>query len=234
MTDHAALVVSKLSFAWHSAAGFRLEVDDFSLPKGSNTLLLGASGSGKSTLLSLICGIASPDSGAVKVAGTDIARLSRRRRDRFRAEQIGIVFQQFNLLPYATALDNALLPLRFAPERRNRVGNERGEALRLAAALGLDAAQMTRGNAGSLSVGQQQRVAVVRALIGAPALVVADEPTSALDASAQAAFISTMFAHVQAAGASLLMVSHDERLADQFDRTVRIEDISRVQRKADA
>ncbi len=230
MTDRTALALTSLRFAWPGAAGFGLEVPAFTLPKGERTLLLGASGSGKSTLLSLICGISAPDAGSVEVDGTDIARLSRRRRDRFRAENIGIVFQQFNLLPYATALDNALLPLRFAPGRRAKAGDGRAEALRLAAALGLDEGQMTKGGAGSLSVGQQQRVAVVRALIGAPALVVADEPTSALDASAQTAFVDTLFTHVGAAGASLLMVSHDERLADRFDRTVRIEDIARVTR----
>ena len=230
MTDEMALSLSDLRFAWPGSAGFGLEVSAFSLPKGERTLLLGASGSGKSTLLSLICGISAPDAGSVEVDGTDIAQLSRRRRDRFRAENIGIVFQQFNLLPYATALDNALLPLRFAPTRRAKVGDERAEALRLAAALGLDVGQMTQGGAGSLSVGQQQRVAVVRALIGAPALIVADEPTSALDASAQAAFVDTLFTHVEAAGASLLMVSHDERLADRFDRTVRIEDIAHIKR----
>lgn len=230
MTGQAALALKDLRFAWPGVAGFELEVDDFALPKGQRALLLGASGSGKSTLLSLICGIATPNAGSVEVAGQDIARLSRRRRDRFRAENIGIVFQQFNLLPYATPLDNAMLPLRFAPRRRARVGDERAEALRLAAALGLDADLMTGAAAGSLSVGQQQRVAVVRALIGAPSLIVADEPTSALDASTQAAFVDTLFTHVAAAEATLLMVSHDERLADRFDRTIGIEDVAKVTR----
>ena len=232
MTEETALALTNLRFTWPGSTGFTLEVDAFTLPKGEHTLLLGASGSGKSTLLSLICGISMPSAGSVTVAGTDIACLSRRRRDRFRAENIGIVFQQFNLLPYATALDNALLPLRFAPNRRAKLTDERAEALRLAAALGLDPAQMTSGGAGSLSVGQQQRVAVVRALIGSPALIVADEPTSALDASAQASFVDTLFTHVEAAGASLLMVSHDERLADRFDRTVSLEDIARVKKAA--
>ena len=228
MTTETALSINDLRFTWPGAVGFGLSVDAFTLPRGERTLLLGASGSGKSTLLSLICGIAAPSAGKIEVDGTDIARLSRRRRDRFRAENIGIVFQQFNLLPYATALDNALLPLRFAPKRRARIDDEQAEALRVAAALGLDKAQMTSGSAGSLSVGQQQRVAVVRALIGAPGLIVADEPTSALDASAQAAFLDTLFTHVDAAGASLLMVSHDERLADRFDRTIRLEDIAGI------
>ena len=229
-----ALRLADIRFAWPGGAGFGLNVDKFALARGERMLLLGASGSGKSTLLSLICGISAPSSGRVEVDGVDIAGLSRRRRDRFRAERIGIVFQQFNLLPYATPLDNVLLPLRFAPERRARVGDARAEALRLASGLGLDEALMAGGAAGALSVGQQQRVAIVRALIGAPALVVADEPTSALDASAQTAFIETMFARVEAAGASLLMVSHDERLADRFDRAVRIGDIARTQRASAA
>lgn len=234
MTAGDALRLTSLRFAWPGAAGFAMEVDDFALGRGERALLLGASGSGKSTLLSLICGVAAPDGGVVEVDGTDIARLSRRRRDRFRAERIGIVFQQFNLLPYASALDNALLPLRFAPERRARAGDGRREALRLAGALGLEPAQMEKGRAGALSVGQQQRVAVVRALIGGPALIIADEPTSALDAAAQTAFLDMLFAHVSAASASLLMVSHDERLAPLFDRAVRIEDVARVTRAAAA
>ena len=235
MTEGAApaLRLDALRFDWGGRAPFSLEVERFALARGERTLLLGASGSGKSTLLSLICGIVAPRAGAVEVAGVDIARRSRRKRDRFRAERIGVVFQQFNLLPYATALDNILLPLRFAPARRSRVGDVRAEALRLAAALGLDAALVERGRAGALSVGQQQRVAVARALIGAPQLIVADEPTSALDASAQAAFLDTLFAQATAVGATLLMVSHDERLAADFDRAVNIEDIARV-RRADA
>ena len=211
-----------------------MDIDAFALEKGERALLLGASGSGKSTLLSLICGISAPQSGAVEVDGETISALSRRRRDRFRAERIGIVFQQFNLLPYASPLDNILLPLRFAPSRRARVGDGRKEALRLAAALGLTADIVEGGKAGALSVGQQQRVAVARALIGAPPLVVADEPTSALDADAQAAFLELLFAQTDAANATLLMVSHDDRLAARFDRVVAVSDIARTARGTEA
>lgn len=211
-----------------------MDIDAFALEKGERALLLGASGSGKSTLLSLICGISAPQSGAVEVDGETISALSRRRRDRFRAERIGIVFQQFNLLPYASPLDNILLPLRFAPSRRARVGDGRKEALRLAAALGLTADIVEGGKAGALSVGQQQRVAVARALIGAPPLVVADEPTSALDADAQAAFLELLFAQTEAANATLLMVSHDDRLAARFDRVVAVSDIARTARGTEA
>lgn len=229
-----ALHLKGLRYAWGGAGAFRLEVDDFALANGERVLLLGASGSGKSTLLSLVCGIVAPQSGSVEVDGVDISALSRRRRDRMRAESIGIVFQQFNLLPYASALDNILLPLRFAPARRARVADPRAEALRLASALGLGPDLVEKGRAGALSVGQQQRVAVARALIGAPPLIVADEPTSALDADAQAAFLDLLFAQVEAANASLLMVSHDDRLATRFDRAVPLASISRTARGADA
>ena len=194
-------------------------------------LLLGASGSGKSTLLSLICGIAAAQQGRIAVGGTDLATLSAAARDRLRAERIGIIFQQFNLLPYMTPLDNILLPLRFAPERRRRrAGDARAAAMRLATALGLPSTQVTHAASGALSVGQQQRVAVARALIGAPPLIVADEPTSSLDAGSQAAFLDLLFAQCAEAGSTLLMVSHDDRLAQRFDRSVALSDIAAVHR----
>ena len=155
-------------------------------------------------------------------------------RDRFRAESIGIVFQQFNLLPYASPIDNILLPLRFAPARRARAGDARAAALDLTDALGLSRDIILSSTADRLSVGQQQRVAVARALIGAPSLIVADEPTSALDAGAQASFLDLLFAQCAAAGSTLLMVSHDERLAPRFDRSVRMEDIAVLTREAAA
>lgn len=232
MTD--ALRLSDVQHSWGGAGPFHIAIDAFSLEPGERVLLLGASGSGKSTLLSLICGIVPPRSGAIEVDGVNIAALSRRRRDRFRAERIGIVFQQFNLLPYASALDNIILPLRFAPARRARVADPRAEALRLAGGLGLESALVEKGRAGALSVGQQQRVAVARALIGSPPLIVADEPTSALDADAQAAFLDLLFERAKAANATLLMVSHDDRLAARFDRAVSLSDIAAVCRGADA
>lgn len=192
-------------------------------------LLLGESGSGKSTLLSLICGTILPNQGMVTVAGTDITRLSGGARDRFRAEQIGVIFQQFNLLPFATVADNIMLPLRFAPERRKRVADTTAEAARLCTALGLPD-DVGRAKAGALSVGQQQRVAVARALIGQPPLIIADEPTSALDANSQAAFLDLLFAQTAAHETALLMVSHDPRLGERFDRVIRMEDIAQIER----
>lgn len=201
-------------------------VDAFDLQARERLLLLGESGSGKSTLLSLLCGTVTAQSGQIHIRDTDLSTLSLAKRDRFRAENIGVVFQQFNLLPFATVSDNILLPLRFAPSRRARVANTGAEVRRLCTQLGLpDGVDTAR--AGTLSVGQQQRVAVARALIGAPPLLVADEPTSALDMSTQSAFLDLLFTQADAQGTAVLMVSHDPRLAERFDRVVQMADIAR-------
>ena len=199
------------------------------LAAGETLLLLGESGSGKSTLLSLICGTIAPQAGSITVAGTDTTALSGAARDRFRAEHIGVIFQQFNLLPFGSVADNICLPLRFAPRRRRRAGNSGAEVATLLAALNLPRG-IRKAKARNLSVGQQQRVAVARALIGQPPLIIADEPTSALDADTQAAFLDLLFAQIAANGQSLLMVSHDSRLADRFDSAVRMEDIADIER----
>lgn len=203
----------------------------FSVAAGQSVLLLGESGSGKSTLLSLICGTMVPDQGTITVAGAKINDLSASRRDRFRAEQIGVIFQQFNLLPFGTVRDNILLPLKFDPDRRKRVGDSQAQALDLCVALGLPA-EVFNTKASTLSVGQQQRVAVARALIGHPPLIIADEPTSALDAGSQTAFLDVLFEQTAAQGTSLLMVSHDPRLGDRFDRVEQMENIATATRVA--
>lgn len=226
-----ALALTDIAFAWPGRGGFSLSCRSFEMAQGDSVLLLGASGSGKSTLLSLVCGIVAADRGRASVGGTDLGVLRAGARDRFRAERIGVIFQQFNLLPYARVADNILLPLRFAPERRARAGDAGREAARLCAALGLPA-DVLATQAGRLSVGQQQRVAVARALIGAPPLIVADEPTSALDAATQDTFLGLLFDQANKVGSSLLMVSHDERLGARFDRVVRLEDIVTTERLA--
>ncbi|WP_424926792.1 ABC transporter ATP-binding protein [Amaricoccus tamworthensis] len=226
-----AVSLSNVSFAWPGRGGFALRCPSFEVARGESVLLLGASGSGKSTLLSLICGIVAADQGKVHHGDVDIGAMRAGARDRFRAERIGVIFQQFNLLPYARVIDNILLPLRFAPERRTRAGNGTTEAKRLCAALGLPDG-VSNTPAGQLSVGQQQRVAVARALIGSPPLIVADEPTSALDAATQDTFLALLFEQVTEANSSLLMVSHDERLGDRFDRVIRLEDVVSTMREA--
>lgn len=225
------LTLGDVRFRWPGRASFALSVPNFRVAAGETVLLLGESGSGKSTLLSLVCGTILAESGVVRVAGTDLATMTGGGRDRFRAERIGVIFQQFNLLPFGSVLDNILLPLRFAPERRKRAGDAKGEAAALCGALGLGRELLHR-RAATLSVGQQQRVAVARALIGRPPIVIADEPTSALDAGSQAAFLDLLFGQIRDHGTTLLMVSHDPRLGDRFDRVIAMKEIVAVEREA--
>lgn len=225
------LDLQDVRFRWPGRASFALSLPYLAVAPGETVLLLGQSGSGKSTLLSLICGTVLADAGRVSVAGTGLAGLSAGQRDRFRGETVGMIFQQFNLLPFGSVLDNITLPLRFAPQRRARAGDARAEAARLCADLGLPP-EVLNTPAARLSVGQQQRVAVARALIGQPPLIIADEPTSALDETTQRAFLDLLFAQVRAHGTTLLMVSHDPRLGDGFDRVLRMEDIAQIDRQA--
>ncbi len=231
------LDIDDAAFRWSGRDGFGLEVDHFTLARREKLLLIGPSGSGKSTLLSLIAGIIAPQRGRIVVLGTDIANLGASARDHFRAEHIGVIFQMFNLLPYGSVIDNVLLPLSFAPERRKRAGGaagERAEAARLLSRLALDHAHIESRSASRLSVGQQQRVAAARALIGRPDLVIADEPTSALDRGRQIAFLDLLFAEIEAADAGLVLVSHDETLSHRFDRVCALDEIARTTAATDA
>lgn len=229
--------MSQVRFAWPGRRAFSLDVASFALAARERILLIGPSGSGKSTFLSLLCGIVAPQAGRIEVLGTDIAALSASARDAFRAEHFGIVFQMFNLLPYGSVVDNVVLPLHFAAQRRRRAianGGAEAEAARLLGRLGLEAGLSRGVSAANLSVGQQQRVAAARALIGAPELIVADEPTSALDRDRQDAFLELLFAEAQAAGTTLIMVSHDVSLAPRFDRVLRLDEIAVARQGAPA
>lgn len=220
--------ISDVHYRWPGRRPFTLSVERFGLDAGTCTLLIGPSGSGKSTLLSLLAGIVVPDRGRIEILGVDIAALAASARDRHRAEHLGIIFQMFNLLPYASVLSNVLLPLSFAARRRARVGADQpAEAIRLLERLGIGAALTDGRRASELSVGQQQRVAAARALIGSPEIVIADEPTSALDTDAREQFLGLLFAEVKARGSTLLMVSHDRTLAPLFDQVVPLGAITR-------
>src|SRR5690606_36663807 len=198
-----------------------LAIERFTMARGERVFLRGPSGSGKSTLLGVIGGVLRPQAGRVEVLGQDLVGMSRGARDRFRAEHIGFVFQQFKLLPYLSVTGSVLLGCRFSRERRRRIGVAfRDEALRLLAVLGLEREGVISNPVMELSVGHQQRVAVARALLGRPELVIADEPTSALDADARAAFMQLLSKECSQAGAGLLFVSHDPSLAEGLDRTV--------------
>lgn len=220
-------------FSWPGRNAFTLSIDSFTLNKGERLLLIGPSGGGKSTFLSLLAGIVTPQQGVIDVLGTDVAKLRGAARDRFRAEHLGIIFQMFNLLPYGSVIDNVVLPLSFSGRRRERAEAEGGAeaaAARLLESLGIEPALIDGASAASLSVGQQQRVAAARALIGAPELIIADEPTSSLDRNRQQAFLDLLFADIAAANATLIMVSHDESLSGRFTRVANLTDIARTSR----
>ena len=230
MEEHTlteAVNLHGVEYRWNVRDKFALSIDAFQVPRGERLLLLGPSGSGKSTLLSLLTGIALAQAGSVEILGQRLDELRGSGRDRFRAEHFGIIFQMFNLLPYGAVIDNVLLPLSFAPVRRARAtaaGGAESEARRLLSALGLPA-DIGRQTAATLSVGQQQRVAAARALIGSPEIIVADEPTSALDDNRQQDFLDLLFSQIDATKATLIMVSHDRRLARRFTRVIDFADI---------
>jgi putative ABC transport system ATP-binding protein len=216
-------------FAWPGKNAFALATERFALPARERVLLIGPSGSGKSTFLSLLCGILAPQAGRIEILERDLTQLGAAARDAFRAEHFGIIFQMFNLLPYGSVIDNVLLPLSFAPKRRRRAAartTAEAEAVRLLGRLGLEQHLVRGRSAADLSVGQQQRVAAARALIGRPELIVADEPTSALDRDRQIAFLDLLFTEAKEAAATLIMVSHDEFLAPRFDRVMRLDEIA--------
>ncbi len=210
--------IEKLRFAWKSGPQV-LDIDAFRVEAGERVFLRGPSGSGKSTLLGLIAGVLEPQAGRITVMGQDMGALAAAKRDRLRADRMGVIFQMFNLVPYLSVTGNVLLPLRFSPARRKAAGTDpQAEARRLLARLGLQDESLLGRRVSDLSVGQQQRVAAARALIGSPSLVIADEPTSALDADARDRFINLLSEEVERSGASLLFVSHDASLASLFTR----------------
>lgn len=233
-TTTPAIDVANLLFCWPGQPDPVLDIDVLSMQAGEQVFLHGPSGSGKSTLLALLSGIMQPGRGSISIMGTDLGTLPAYRRDRFRVDHIGFIFQQFNLIPYLSILDNVLLPCHFSAARRQRL-REQGLDMATAArhllqTLDLPEALWQR-DAAALSIGQQQRVAAARALIGSPPVIMADEPTSALDADRQQAFLSLLQAQCRTTGAALLFISHNLSLQQQFDRTIALHQINRVSPK---
>jgi putative ABC transport system ATP-binding protein len=223
----SVLEAADLRFRWPGAVADTLHLPSLRLVAGEQLFLRGASGSGKSTLLALMAGVLAPTHGRLQLLGQDLSALSGAARDRLRADHLGVIFQQFNLLPYLSVRDNVRLTLRFSSRRR--AAAPAGEAERLLAAMGLPEPMWSRP-AAQLSVGQQQRVAAARALIGRPALLLADEPTSALDEDARDAFMALLQQCCADAGSALVFVSHDARLAARFARQADLAQINTAAR----
>ena len=223
------LHIKDLRFGWKSEPDF-LVLPEFQMAPQDTVFLEGESGSGKSTLLGLITGVLSPRSGEILFCDQDMTTLSAGQRDRLRADQMGVIFQLFNLLPYLGVIENVTLPCRFSKRRRSRATAKglslEAEARRLLARLGLEDEKLFSRPVSDLSVGQQQRVAAARALIGSPGLIIADEPTSALDTDHRDRFLTLLMEEAEAAHAGLLFVSHDRSIGERFDRHVSLKDLN--------
>lgn len=222
----AVVEIRDLAFAWPGGDAV-LDLPALTIREGERVFIKGPSGSGKSTLLGLLAGIQTANHGTLEVLGQPLARLSGRARDHFRAANLGYIFQQFNLLPFLSVQDNVTAALTFSPAKRARLqGSPEQEARRLLAELQLPDDALHRP-VHALSIGQQQRVAAARALIGSPPLVIADEPTSALDTDNRAAFIKLLFEECDKQGSTLIFVSHDPHLEPLFPRVENLQQLNR-------
>lgn len=217
------LALDEVVFAWPGESRPAIHIPHLSIQAASHTFIHGPSGCGKSTLLSLIAGVISAQKGRLSFMGQDCASLSAAQRDQLRADHIGYVFQQFNLLPYLSVLENVALACQFSKLRKQRALSRSAsvieEARRLLAHLQLPDKQLQQP-VGQLSIGQQQRVAAARAMIGSPELIIADEPTSALDKTNREHFMNLLMAELAHCDSSLLLVSHDQDLAQRFQQVI--------------
>ncbi|SVB51443.1 uncharacterized protein METZ01_LOCUS204297, partial [marine metagenome] len=218
------LDLKNVCFSWKNSGRELLNLPELLVEQHDHVFLQGPSGSGKSTLLALVGGILVSESGTLKVLGTEIKSLSSSARDAFRVDHIGFIFQLFNLLPYLSIEENVMLPLIFSKIRAERAGRTKfdqvNETHRLLRALELEEPLAKKSTVIELSVGQQQRVAAARALIGNPELVIADEPTSALDSDLRHSFLELLFSECKKSGTTLLFVSHDSSLSELFKKVI--------------
>ena len=221
-----AINMQNLSFHYEDAHPI-LNLDAFEVENQEKIFIYGPSGCGKSTLLGLIAGVFLPQQGTLEVFGLDFCSTSRSKRDEIRGKEIGYIFQTFNLIPYLSCLENILLPCIITRQRKTKItGPLEEEATLLAEHLNLT--EVLHKKARQLSVGQQQRVAAARALIGNPQLVIADEPTSSLDGKNTNEFLKLLLREWEEKQFTLVFVSHDERLANDFNRSVSLPELNRI------
>ena len=222
--------LTNLRFAWQKKDVINIEALD--IKKGQHLFIEGPSGSGKSTLLNLLGGVLTPQNGNVTILGQSLNALSSSQKDSFRANHIGFIFQQFNLIPYLSVLDNITLPCTFSRSRKakalKRSNSLNEEAIRLLAALGLNDSELLQRSVNELSVGQQQRVAAARAMLGSPEIIIADEPTSALDSDHRQGFIKILFEECKKEDITLIFVSHDASLKHHFSHSINLQQINQV------
>jgi len=216
-----ALEIEQLRFQY--GGEFGLSIPDLQIEAQSRVACIGPSGCGKTTFLHLLAGILPMQQGRLQVLGVDLATLSDRQRRAFRIAQVGLVFQEFELLEYLTAGENLLLPFQINPAL-GLTAERRLHARKLSEQLGIS--KLLDRRPAALSQGERQRIAVGRALVTRPKLVLCDEPTGNLDPEATRTSIDLLFEQCRAAGATLLVVSHDRQILDRFDRVVDLRTLS--------
>lgn len=226
----AAISIDSLQFAYGTGPRV-LDIPSLVIERGSRVFLHGPSGCGKTTLLGILAGVLQATRGKVRVLDRDLVTMSGSQRDAFRAEHIGYVFQQFNLIPYLSAYENIALPCRLDARRRARLGAVSIDTAIRDVAAQLDITPLLDQPSTDLSVGQQQRVAAARALLAAPELVICDEPTSSLDTDRRDAFLALLASSVARANATLLFVSHDAALGERFDVQLSLPTLNRAARQ---
>ncbi len=217
--------LQNLRFRWPDQQDDLLHIPELMVKKGEHLFIQGPSGSGKTTLLNLLTGVNLPNSGSVIVLGTRLERLGNIERDQFRADHLGVIFQQFNLLPYLSLLENVQLPCGFSKRKKANAGDTKATALRLLNHLSIEDSLLNQP-VSKLSFGQQQRTAVARALIGSPEIIIADEPTSALDSGNRDRFLDLLFRETEEQGGTLIFVSHDQYIARRFERVIDLNQIN--------
>jgi putative ABC transport system ATP-binding protein len=224
-----AVEIRNLKFGYDPSAVV-LDIPEFLLSRSERIFLYGPSGSGKTTLLGILAGILDVHQGSVKLLDFEFVGAKGSARDAFRATHMGYIFQMFNLIPYLNVRDNIELPCKMNAKKRARIqGASLSESVtQLAEGLGIT--PFLGRNVQDLSVGQQQRVAAARALLGRPEILIADEPTSALDFDHREQFLKLLFQQCQAVGTSLIFVSHDRSLMPLFERCVALPEINKVGR----
>ncbi|MEX2091552.1 MAG: ABC transporter ATP-binding protein [Pirellulales bacterium] len=218
------LLVENVKKSYREPDGSQLAILDIprlAVAAGEQVVIRGRSGGGKTTLLNAIAGLTTVDAGRIALNGTDVTRIPEVGRDRFRARHIGFVFQTFNLLAGFSALENVLLGMTFTGQRRDR---KRAEELLQRVGLGH---RLTHKPA-ALSVGEQQRVAVARALVNRPVLLLADEPTANIDPAHQQQVIDLLREVCAAENVAMLLVTHADEVSNQFKRVEHLEEINRV------
>jgi putative ABC transport system ATP-binding protein len=212
----------------HRAPKAVLRIRELAIARGEKVFLHGPSGSGKTTLLGILAGVLKADQGSVKILGIDLTRISGPARDALRGAHIGYIFQMFNLIPYLNVIENIMLPCRVSRERGRRLNGAPLEEAAKEMAERLGIGSITLEKVTDLSVGQQQRVAAARALLGAPELMIADEPTSALDEDQRENFLNLLFTHCREIGSTLIFVSHDRRMMPLFDRALSLSELNQA------